>query len=748
MSSNYTSSSSIIFPAIFLVGIVIFLVSGLAIYEARELADFSDKINKHPLVVSNAVRKIQADINAIHRSMKDVVIAKNPGELKKSIERVDTYEKESFKDFKLIAERFLGDPKYVESALRDFKNWKPIRSKVIALKEKGEDEKASTITKTEGPCHIVLINEGKDGKSGLNYILEFAEIKALEFSASSKQKNTRTIIEIFLVFVLSIVLIVIAVFLFRRSMKATDKLQKSEEQYRSLARELELEKEQWLVTLRSIGDGVIVTDTGGKVKLINPVAEHLTGWSQDDAYGVSIDKVFHIINEKSRKPLESPIQKALKHNRVFGLENSTILVSKDGTEIIIADSGAPIHDMNDNILGAVLVFRDETKKTEDERHLRQVQKMEAIGTLAGGIAHDFNNILAAILGYSELVQDNIHADNPSQGYLNEILKATTRAKDLVKQILAFSRKNQDERKPIQLSSIVKEAIKLLRSTIPTTIEITQKIDNSTGLVNADPTQMHQIVMNLCTNAAHAMWETGGVLKISLCPVVIEKESMSNYNELPFGPYLELIISDMGTGIDSRIIHRIFEPFFTTKKDGKGTGMGLAVVHGIVKDHNGDITVESQLDKGTTFTILFPQVIADIDKAEDTPSKIPTGNEHILFVDDEKTLMALGKKILESLGYKVTAQNSSLEALNTFKQTPDIFDMVITDQTMPHMTGYNLAKKILEIKPLTPVIICTGYSDTVSLEKTEEAGIKELIFKPIRKKEIAQKIRNVLDKNGD
>ncbi len=420
------------------------------------------------------------------------------------------------------------------------------------------------------------------------------------------------------------------------------------------------------------------------------------------------------------------------------------LTQADGQKKIIITSKVPLKNRDGSVFGTLGIYYDITERKQLEETVKQTQKMEAIGTLAGGIAHDFNNILSAIIGYAELSHDDISQDSHIYEYIEQILNSATRAKDLVKQILTFSRKSQEERKPILIHPIVKEVAKLIRSTIPTTIEIRQHIDETTGMVDADPTQMHQIVMNLCTNAAHAMPETEGVLDIELSSVVITQESKTNYHDVAPGPFLELKISDTGTGIDSKIIHRIFEPFFTTKIKEKGTGMGLAVVHGIVKDHGGDISIDSQLGKGTTFTILLPQVVAEPDNAEDPMSEVPTGHEHILFVDDEKTLLGLGKRMLESLGYTVTAQNSSLEAFETFQQSPDTFDMVITDQTMPHMTGYNLAKRILEIKPDAHTILCTGYSDSVTPEKVEAAGIKALIYKPISKKEIAQKIRGVLD----
>ena len=504
--------------------------------------------------------------------------------------------------------------------------------------------------------------------------------------------------------------------------------------------------EQELVRLSTaieqVRDTIIIFGMDGIVQYVNPALEKQVQYNRYELIGKDFANLSKgILNKKKYKKVWETINKGASWS------GNIIGTSKDGSQFAVNINISPVFDDTGMITCFTSIGRDITKEQQMEEQLRQSQKMEAMGTLAGGIAHDFNNILAGILGYTELAQDDADQNSPVQEYLVEILKSTTRARDLVKQILTFSRKSHEERKPVLLHPVIQEAAKLLRSTIPTTIEINQNIDDTTGMVNADPTQMHQIVMNLCTNAFHAMQETGGVLEIELSSVVISQESMRKYNNISPGPFLELKISDTGTGIDSKIIYRIFEPFFTTKDKEKGTGMGLAVVYGIVKDHGGDISIDSQVGKGTTFRVMLPQVIAEPDNKEDSSSKVPTGTEHILFVDDEKTLMDLWKRILESLGYTVTAKNSSLEALETFQKSPDIFDMVITDQTMPHMTGYNLAKRILEIKPSANIILCTGYSDTVSPEKTEAAGIKALVYKPISKKEIAQKIRGVLDKHN-
>ncbi len=503
-------------------------------------------------------------------------------------------------------------------------------------------------------------------------------------------------------------------------------LQKSEERFRSL--------------VENINDIIWEVDENSTYTYMSPAVAKVLGYSSDELIG---KKPFEIMPPDEAERVRNLFLSLADRKEPFkGMIN--INIHKKGYQVTLESSGVPIIDSKGNLAGYRGVDRDITERKSMEERLQQSQKMEAIGTLAGGIAHDFNNILAGIIGYTELAQDDTPSNSNVQNYLQQIMKSTTRAKDLVRQILTFSRKGQEERKPVSLHPIIKEAAKLLRSTIPTTIDIRLNIDEHAGKVNADPTQMHQIVMNLCTNASFSMQEHGGEMEISLAPVVITQETIHLYPDVSPGPFVEIGVTDTGSGIDSRILQRIFEPFFTTKEKEKGTGMGLAVVHGIVKDHGGVIHVESMVDKGTTVTVLLPRVIADTSEKDESALSVSRGNEHILFIDDEKILMDLGKKRLESLGYTVTALNSSLEALEVFRQSPDTFDMVITDQTMPHMTGLELAKQILQIMPDKPVIICTGYSDTVSPERAELAGIKALIYKPITKIEFASTIRSVFD----
>ncbi len=382
---------------------------------------------------------------------------------------------------------------------------------------------------------------------------------------------------------------------------------------------------------------------------------------------------------------------------------------------------------------------------QSERQLQRVMKLQAIGTLAGGIAHDFNNILFPIVGYTELTMDDVPADSQARQNLEEVLKATNRAKELVQQILTFSRQGGQERKSLKVQFLIKEALKLLRATIPSTIEIECKVNEECGPIMGDPTQIHQVIMNLCTNAYHAMQETGGKLEVQLKEVDISYEKSVERVGMKVGRHLELTVKDSGHGMEPEVLERIFEPYYTTKEQGKGTGLGLSVIHGIIKNHGGDISVSSQPGKGTTVTVLLP-VIDDID-AEIEPVETTTatqGNERILLIDDEKQIIDIEQRILERLGYKVTPKTDSEEALEEFAALPDRFDLVITDMTMPKMTGDQLARKLMAIKPDIPVILCTGYNETITEEKALAMGIDKFVMKPIVKDELANIIRTVLD----
>ena len=379
-----------------------------------------------------------------------------------------------------------------------------------------------------------------------------------------------------------------------------------------------------------------------------------------------------------------------------------------------------------------------------EKQLMQNQKMEAIGTLAGGIAHDFNNILSAIMGYTELASYEVSDGSKTKDHLNKVLAACNRAKELVQQILGFSRQTEQEIKPVMASLIVKEAVKLLKASLPAMIEIHQNIIAKSSKIMVDPTRFHQVVLNICTNAADAMREKGGILEVGLVEVEVDREAAGTLNLDP-GPYVRLIISDTGHGIDPGIKERIFDPFFTTKELGKGTGMGLSVVHGIVQGYDGAITFYSEPGTGTTFHVFLPRIDQkSISDNEPVPCEMPTGSGCILFIDDEEMLVELGQKMLQQLGFHVVAAKSGVGALKIFSKNPNKFDLVITDQTMPKMTGIDTAVEMMRIRPDIPVILCSGFSEMVTEEKARAAGIREYIMKPYFKHTIAEIIRKVLD----
>ncbi|MCD6389268.1 MAG: PhnD/SsuA/transferrin family substrate-binding protein [Desulfobulbaceae bacterium] len=473
---------------------------------------------------------------------------------------------------------------------------------------------------------------------------------------------------------------------------------------------------------------------------------HIFGLDPDKSPPPTYKSFLASVHPDDRTRVEKEMNNALLRGMPYSIQHRIILpgnmhrIVHVRGEVYLDSHGKP-----ERMIGTVQNIT-ETKQAEEEKkrlesQLMQAQKMEAIGTLAGGIAHDFNNSLTAIMGFSELARMLPAAQNDVlQDHLAHIHKAGKRARDLVAQILTFSRKNQITTHPVRLSSIVKEALKMLRATLPTTIEFRQNIPAISGQIMADPTQIHHVLMNLCTNAAHAMHNGVGTLSISLTEQKLDHEIPGL---LP-GPYLKLSISDTGDGIPRKIRDRIFEPFFTTKDKGIGTGMGLSVVHGIVKSYGGDITFTSEEGIGTTFDLYFPALLAVEDPGKKPTSVLPRGRgERLLFVDDEQQILNIARKILDFLGYKVVCLTSSEEALELFRVQPDNFDLVLTDQTMPKMTGTDLAKKMLQIRPDIPIILCTGYSDSLTEETVKKIGMKGLILKPFVVHNLAIEIKKVL-----
>jgi PAS domain S-box-containing protein len=493
--------------------------------------------------------------------------------------------------------------------------------------------------------------------------------------------------------------------------------------------------------IEQAAESVLITDKNGNIQYVNPAFTKVTGYSRDEVLG----KNPRILKSGRLKDgFYQEMWSTLTAGHVWA--GHFINKRKDGTLYEEDGSISPIRDGAGAITNYVAVKRDVTDEIKMGRQLLQAQKMEAIGTLAGGIAHDFNNILGAILGYTELAQLQIERGSHARSNLGQVLKAANRAKDLVRQILAFSRQTEQEDRPMLMTPIIKEALKMLRASIPSTIEIRQQIHGEPGAVMADPTEIHQVLMNLCTNAAHAMRKKGGLLEIILEDVDTDGYGRGDLAELKPGPYVRLTVKDTGEGIDPAVKDRIFDPYFTTKPKDVGTGLGLSVVHGIATARGGRVVVASALGQGATFQVYLPRLEAAVSEETEFEDQPETGTERILFVDDEEMLVMLGKQMLERLGYKVVTKSSPLDALGTFRAAPKKFDVVITDQTMPGMTGDVLAGKLMAIRPDVPIILCTGFSELIHEEKAKKLGIREFVMKPLVLRDLASAVRRALDEN--
>ncbi len=487
----------------------------------------------------------------------------------------------------------------------------------------------------------------------------------------------------------------------------------------------------------------------GKFVNVNDVICEYTGYTRQELLGMS---ALEILTEDSQKKFIERLDKIFKGQNVASSVEFKIR-AKSGREFCVLINSNIIYAANGKPKGATAVVHDITEQNQAEEEkknleyqLQQAQKMEAIGTLAGGIAHDFNNILSVIIGYTELILMNGNVGGEVRQNLKEIFSASKHARDMIKQILAFSRQNKQERKPIQVAHIAKEAIKMLRASLPTTISIQHHIEKDTGVIEADPTQIHQVLMNLCTNAAHAINEKDGVLEIHLGNIDIDQKAAADIPGLKTGSYLKLSVKDSGEGIHPEVQQQIFNPYFTTKEKGEGTGLGLAVVQGIVKSNNGAVTVESEVGKGAAFHVYLPTINRKLRPDDEISTPLPMGCEHILLVDDEQPLVEIGKQMLERLGYSVATRTSSIEALELFKVDPNRFDLVITDIVMPNLTGDKLAKKIINIRNDIPVVLCTGYSEKFTRQNASEMGIQSFLMKPLVMRDLANTIRQALAAN--
>jgi len=505
------------------------------------------------------------------------------------------------------------------------------------------------------------------------------------------------------------------------------------------------EREQLSVTLRSIGDGVITTDTRGKVILINQVASQLTGWDQASAYGEPITDVFFLEDEATGERRYCPIDAVLRTGAICDLEGNAVLVGRDNTRRLINDSVAPLRGKDNVLIGAVLVFRDITERKKLEDQLRQSQKMESVGQLAGGIAHDFNNILSVVLGYGSLVLRKMPTDDPNRVNIEYMLEAGKRAAHLTKDLLLFSRKQITNKRPVDLNEIVRKIEKFLRRVIGEDIEFKTTFHEYSMPVLGDAHQLEQVLMNLATNARDAM-PAGGMFTISMERVKLDARFISSHGFGKPGTYVLLKVSDTGRGIDAATREHVFEPFFTTKEVGKGTGLGLAVVYGIIKQHEGFIQVYSEPDRGTTFKMYLPLIKTGVDEGTELPEEYPVGGtESILLAEDEEIVRNMTRSVLEDVGYQVITADNGQEAIEQFKKNKGRIQLLLFDIIMPKKTGQAAYEEIRALQPDIKIIFQSGYAADFIHQKTLIDDKVTVVSKPISPTDLLKQVRAMLDR---
>jgi len=504
----------------------------------------------------------------------------------------------------------------------------------------------------------------------------------------------------------------------------------------------EQERLRLVTAIEQAVEGIVIAHPDGRAYFANQAFERINGVSRKEVFGKNYYDILPSEGEEGGL-FQRRVEEVFSDSGVWRSRVSRR--KKDGELYDVDVTISPVREASGTVMSYVIIEHDVTQELRLQEHVRQWQKMEAIGTLAGGIAHDFNNILMPITINTELAFYDIPEGSPVRQYLQLVLDAASRGKELVKQITSFSRQKEQELRPAKISPVVKEGLKFLRSSLPKNIEIREIIEIESDVALADPTQIHQILINLCNNGAYAMREKGGVLSISLTALEVDPKMSAEKPDLRPGPYLRLSVNDTGCGMERHVLEKVFDPFFTTKKKGEGTGMGLPVVAGIVRAHHGAITVSSEPGKGSMFNVFLPRIEGDPESDLDFKDLIPEGTERILFVDDEEAQAKTGALMLQHLGYRVVTRTDSEEALKLFKQDPHAIDLVVTDQSMPRMTGAKLAAELMRIRPDIPVILCTGFSETIDADEAKALGIREFVMKPFTIREMAETIRKALKK---
>ncbi|MGD2246161.1 MAG: response regulator [Candidatus Aminicenantes bacterium] len=502
---------------------------------------------------------------------------------------------------------------------------------------------------------------------------------------------------------------------------------------------IEQERLNLAEAVEQLEEGIIVTDAGRRIRFVNQAFKSVSGFESKEVIGEPVEIIWK--GEKDKDLLENN-KKIFRRARFW--KGRLVRCKKDGTQYEAHILLSPLRDKQGKITSYIIVERDITEEMELEEQFRRMQKMEALGTLAGGVAHDFNNILMPIIINAELLLWETSRENPMRTYLEQTLEAAHRGRDLVKQILIYSRQREVEKKPLDMVQTIKEILRFLRASLPSNIQIQQSFSVDSCQVNADAIQIQQVLMNIFKNAADAIGSNDGRIEISLIETEVGPDDRTLFPGLEPGPYLNVSIRDTGCGMERGTAARIFDPFFTTKKPRKGTGMGLAVAQRIIKNHKGDIRFSTEPGKGSIFYIHLPKTGANQLRQESVDESIPGGEENILLVEDEKEVMLSMKRLLERLGYKVTELTRASEAVGLLRKQKGTFDLIIADQTMPEMRGLELAQELKRIRSDTPVILMTGFVESINPQKVRDLGIKKLMLKPIDSRDMAQTIRKVLD----
>ncbi|MCP4217531.1 MAG: response regulator [bacterium] len=521
-------------------------------------------------------------------------------------------------------------------------------------------------------------------------------------------------------------------------------------QLRTANEALRESEENLSITLDSIGDAVIATNPVGMIVRMNPVAEQLTGWSLEEAKGMHLDKVFDIIDADTRETVPSPLGKVMKSGKIVELEKNTILINRNKSELRIADSGAPILQKDGAIAGLVLVFRDVSEQYRLEEQLKQSQKMDAIGQLAGGVAHDFNNMLGGIIGAADLLALKSVKDEKSAKYITIIQDAGKRAADLTRKLLDFSRKGKATNTIVDLHKLGRETVRILERSIDRRIAILENFRAPCPTVNGDPSQLQNALLNLAINARDAM-PAGGTLTLSTTHIQLDESFCAgSVFDIQPGLYIEMCVADTGTGMSKNVRERIFEPFFTTKGAGKGTGLGLASVYGMIRNHQGAIKVESQLEKGTVFKIYLPPEKGTLEKRDESSgdAEILGGSGCVLVVDDEDIMLAMTVEMLSDAGYEVLTAKNGLEAVELYKKNPGNIDLVLLDMVMPRLNGKDTFYVLKDINPEVKVLLTSGYTKDSELVELRRNGVCGYIQKPFRGSQLIRQVNDILGSSQD